>query len=336
MSTWRRSVTAEAWFDERLNPDYADALTAFEEGMPDNYLDLDAASRRAIQERSPVPEPDWVARYVNWHEVFVPVEGTDRQVRVRVYTPRTGEHMRPCVLCIHGGGMWAGTLDSEHHVFARIAAIQDAVCVSVDYRLAPEHPFPAGLDDVMVALRWAASCEDLGADRSRIALYGGSAGGGIALGAALRARDEGGPALCFVQAIYPMVDPWSDTPSAYQLVRSGCGTWNRDNNIEGWRWYLAGQPPTIYSAPGTASVEELRGLPPVYMDVGELDLFRDENLVLAARLCAAGVSTELHLTPGLFHGAENVVPEASASRRLLSSREAAMRRHIHPELRPQW
>ncbi|AMD88246.1 hypothetical protein AXF14_12490 [Actinomyces radicidentis] len=323
------AVAGPEWFDAHLDPAYRAALDAFETLVPSSIDDLDAEGRRAAQATTFLPEPEWVAERVTWHDVWVPSPDPGREVRLRVYQPRTGEHERPAVLCVHGGGMWAGTIESEHTIFAGIADRNDAVCVSVDYRLAPEHPFPAGLDDVMVGLRWLANeaCA-LRVDPARIALYGGSAGGGLVLGAALRSRDEGGPSVCFVQALYPMIDDTSSTPSSYQVIRHGAGVWSRANNVEGWGWYLDGQDPSIYAAPARASVDQLRGLSPVYLDVGELDLFRDEDLALAARLSAAGVPVELHLTPGLFHGAENVAPDARASERIFSYRYAAMARHL--------
>ncbi|PHP52342.1 alpha/beta hydrolase [Actinomyces ruminis] len=326
-------VGGEDWFDSHLDPDYKHPLAASEARFPANYRNLSPTERRQAQEPTFAPEFDWVSERVTWYDIQLPTPDAGRSVGARVYTPKRplGGPL-PAVLCIHGGGMWAGTIASEHNNFASISDAHGAVCVSVDYRLSPEHPYPAAIEDIVTVLHWMSSCAGtLGIDTSRVALFGASAGGGLALGTCLYVRDHGGPPIAFLQAIYPMLDDSSTTPSSQQVVRNGTGVWTRADNTEAWSWYLGDHEPTIYSSPARATLAQLEGLPPTYIDVGELDLFRDECLTMAMRLCAAGVPTELHLVPGVFHGAENVAPTAPASRAVLDYRYAAMHRHLCPD-----
>jgi acetyl esterase/lipase len=221
--------------------------------------------------------------------------------------------------------MYLGDLDYEHATAVKLCEELDALVVSTGYRKAPEHPHPAQVDDCYAALTWMSdNATSLGFDPGRLAIFGGSAGGNLALATALKARDVGGPALRHLMALYPMVDHRTTTSSA----REGdeVGPWDRRANIEAWEWFLAGQEPDGYAAPLHA--EDLAGLPPTFIDVGTADLFRDENLALAQRLLAAGVSTELHLYPGVFHAAEHYAPHAEAARHMWSVRLRALRRAL--------
>jgi acetyl esterase/lipase len=214
------------------------------------------------------------------------------------------------LLWIHGGGLIMGAPPQAHAWCSRVAAELDVLVANVDYRLAPEDPFPAGLDDCMVALRWLASnAEDLGIDPDRIAIGGDSAGGGLAAAVAQRARDEGGPSLCFQLLVYPMLDDRTVVRSA----RDGLDglVWNATSNRFAWTAYL-GHPPSEaperpYAAP--ARTEDLRGLPPAWIGVGDIDLFHDEDVAYANRLRDAGVACELHIEPGMYHGADAVLPD---------------------------
>ncbi|SHH64921.1 Acetyl esterase/lipase [Sporobacter termitidis DSM 10068] len=224
------------------------------------------------------------------------------QVRVRLYDPAGPARNRPGVLYIHGGGYILGTPEMTDSSCAGIAAALGAVVASVDYRLAPEHPFPAPLEDCYAALAWFAdNAPALDADRDNIAVVGGSAGGGLAAALALLARDRKGPRITFQAPLYPMLDDRNITPSSREFTDPR--VWSRDKNIFAWESYLGplyGGDVPQYAAPARAL--NLAGLPPAYTFVGALDLFRDETTDYVTRLLQAGVPTEFHIYPGCFHG----------------------------------
>ncbi|MCA9851461.1 MAG: alpha/beta hydrolase, partial [Dehalococcoidia bacterium] len=226
-------------------------------------------------------------------------------------------------------GMVGGAVDASDAYCAWIADELGVLVASVEYRLAPEHPYPIPLDDCHAGLHWlAASADELGIDRSRIALGGGSAGAGLAAGLALRLRDEGAIELRYQHLVYPMLDDRNETASAHAILDSR--VWNRTCNHVGWNAYLEGRagsadvPP--YAAPARAG--DLAGLPPTYICVGSLDLFLDEDIAYARRLLDAGVPTELHVYPGAFHGSTGTVPNAALSRRWRDDELASIRRAL--------
>jgi acetyl esterase/lipase len=222
-----------------------------------------------------------------------------------------------------------GTVAADDGVCEHLVAAVDAVVVSVEYRLAPEHPFPAGPDDAYAVLRWlAASAEELGVDASRIAVAGRSSGGGTAAGAVLMARDRGEVEVAFQMPLYACLDDRLVTPSSHEIQDPR--SWNRTLMDNAWDAYLGpmrGADVSPYAAPARA--EDLSGLPPAYVQVGELDVLRDENVAYAQRLLQAGVPTELHVYPGAFHGFDVLVPDAEISRRAIEERDAALRRALH-------
>jgi acetyl esterase/lipase len=184
-----------------------------------------------------------------------------------------------------------------------------AVVVSVDYRLAPEHPYPAGLEDCYAGLLHLAGLD--GVDTTRLIVHGQSAGGGLAAGVALLARDRGGPALRLQSLGIPELDDRLETASMQAFV--GTPMWSRPQAVMSWQLYLAGAPADGYAAP--ARTADLRGLPPAYLTTMELDPLRDEGIQYALRLLAAGVSVELHSYPGTFHGSA-LVQDAAVSQRI--------------------
>jgi len=251
----------------------------------------------------------------------ITVAGPAGDLALRIYRPVNPAATRPGIYFIHGGGMVLGNLDTDHLTAVMLCETLGAAVVSVDYRLAPEHPYPAGTDDCFAGLEWtAAHADEIGFDPSRLALYGGSAGGGLAIATALRARDAGAPAICFVMAPYPMIDDRNETASSLEIV--DIGIWDRAGNIEAWGWYLGGQPADGYAAPARA--ENLAGLPPHFIDVGDRDMFMDEDVTFADRLAAAGVPTELHVYPGAYHASEVFAPTAALSQRIWAARIAAL------------
>ena len=252
-------------------------------------------------------------------------------VPIRIYTPTaTTSSPRAGYLHIHGGGFVIGDLDMSEQAPAEIARDAGAVVVSVGYRLAPEDPFPAGLEDCYAALEWLASeAGQLGVDPARIAVGGESAGGGLAAAVALLARDRGGPALTHQFLDIPELDDRLETASMKRFVDTPL--WDRGKAELSWKYYLSGTPEVLglqYAAP--ARMEDLSGLPPAFVATCEFDPLRDEGLIYAQRLLAAGVRVELHSYPGTFHGSI-AVPEAAVSRRMAADKKDAIRRALAPK-----
>lgn len=237
------------------------------------------------------------------------------EVPVMVYR-ESDRPNQPALLWVHGGGYLFGSADDERAKV--IAHTHDVTVVSVDYRMAPEHPFPAGPNDCYAVLGWLFS-EDcpLDVDRSRIAIGGASAGGGMSAGLALMNRDKDNHPVVFQLLIYPMIDNLHATASG---SLEGHAIWNRKTSFNAWEMYLDGVPgeqASPYAAASRAS--NLSGLPPAFVCVGAEDLFRDEDIEYARRLIAAGVPTELLVVPGVYHAAEGMAPDAPVSQRLNQS-----------------
>jgi len=249
----------------------------------------------------------------------------DPDVRVRIYRPAGASGALPGIFYIHGGGMILGGIDGEDLTAAMLCEQLHAVVVSTDYRKAPEHPHPAQITDCYTTYSWMGDhAAEVGYDPSRLAIYGGSAGGNLCLATALMARDRGGPQACFIMPAYPMLDHTHTSPSSHEVTE--VGIWDRNGNIEAWEWFLGGGEPDGYASPLLA--ENLSGLPPTYIDVGDVDLFRDEDIAFVARLTAAGVPVEFHLYPGAYHVSERFAPEAPLSQRIWANRLDAFRRAL--------
>lgn len=258
-------------------------------------------------------------------DLTVPGPDGEPDITLRVYRPRSRSGVLPGVYYIHGGGMILGNVAGEDPSASMIADLVGAVVVSVDYRLAPEHPHPAPVEDCYAGLVWMAENSTwLGVDPERLAIYGASAGGGLTIATALLARDRGGPDLCFMMPIYPMIDDRNETPSSHEIT--DIGVWDRAGNVEAWAWYLGGKDADPYAAPTRA--QDLTGLPPAFIDVGTVDLFRDEDMAFAQRLMQAGVPTELHVNPGSYHASETYAPEAPLSIRIVERRMNALQRAL--------
>ncbi|MGW8374916.1 alpha/beta hydrolase [Streptomyces sp. ODS28] len=269
-----------------------------------------------------IPPPDTTGMEIE--ERTVPAEP---MVPVRVYRPHHAQGAMGdlgALVWLHGGGFVMGDLDTEHHWAARLAEGSGAVVISVGYRLAPEHPFPAALDDAYAVLDWTARhAAELGAGADRIAVGGHSAGGGLAAALALRARDEQGPPIRFQLLNQPGLDDRQQTWSAREFTDT---PWmNRDKIAASWRHYLGGAPATPYAAPARA--EDLRGLPPAYIATAELCPSRDEDIAYALRLLQSGVSVELHQWPGTFHGSQAIL-SAEVSQRQIAELGAVLRRAL--------
>lgn len=244
------------------------------------------------------------------------------------YTP-PGEGPFPAIYWIHGGGMISGTLRADQPYCTALAEATGCVVIAVDYRLAPEHPHPVPVEDCYAGLEWVGGhSSELGIESHRLAIGGSSAGGGIAAAVALMARDRGGPALAFQYLMYPMLDAAQTSPSSLEF--SGIPTWSRERNAFAWQCLLGssnGSDDVCHYASPTQA-QDLTGLPPAMIQVGELDLFRDEDVTYASRLLHAGVPTELHVYPGAYHGFELVAPAAGISRQALEDRNRALIRAL--------
>jgi acetyl esterase/lipase len=245
----------------------------------------------------------------------------DPDVAVRIYRPHPAQG---AIVWMHGGGFVMGDLDTEHPWATRLAEASGAVVISVDYRLAPENPFPAALDDVHAVLTWTARhAAELGVDPERIAVGGHSAGAGLAAAVALRARDLQGPPICFQLLNQPGLDDRQQTWSARTFTDT---PWmNREKITQIWGYYLGSTPATPYAAPARAT--DLSGLPPAYVASAEFCPNRDEDIDYALRLLQAGVSVELHQWPGTFHGSQAIL-SAEVSQRQIAELGAALRRAL--------
>jgi len=240
-----------------------------------------------------------------------------QEMLIKIYEPiqREGEKL-PALLWIHGGGYVLGHPNGDDSLCESFVQAVGCVVISPDYRLAPEHPFPAAIEDCYAALVWlTCTANEFNIDLSRLAIGGASAGGGLTAALALMARDRGGPAICFQMPLYPMIDDRNVTPSSHEITDPA--VWNRANNLAAWTMYLGGDHARgdmlAYAAPSRA--KNLAGLPPVYTCVGQLDPFRDETIEYVTRLAQAGVDVEFQLYPGCYHGFEHVVPNAEISQR---------------------
>lgn len=243
-------------------------------------------------------------------------------VTARVHRPPDGGRMpAPGVLYVHGGGYVMGTAAMDDDVCGRLAKHLDVVVAAVDYRLAPEHPYPTPLEDAYAGLRWLAAQPEVDADR--IALAGESAGGGLAAGLGLLARDRGEIAPVLQVLSYPMLD---DRTTDGGLDPGVLRLWNQRSNRFGWEAYLGdltGEDVPATAAPARA--DDLAGLPATWIGVGTNDLFHDEDVAWAQRLDAAGVPCDLLVVDGAYHGFDGIEARAAVSRDFLRARIAALR-----------
>ena len=275
------------------------------------YFRIEVRSRRALRVIRTIPvRPAPLVEGVGLTERAVPPGDGSADVPVFVYD---GERARPsgALLWIHGGGYVGGDPAVDHTVCSAYARDLGILVVSPRYRLAPEHPFPAGLDDCYAVLRWLhAHADELGVDPTRIAVGGESAGGGLAAALAQLAYDRGEVPVRFQLLVYPMLDD----RTALDRTRPRTLVWTPECNVFGWTSYL-GHPPRDredrpYAVPSRR--EDLSGLPPAWVGVGDIDLFHDEDLAYAERLRAAGVACQVETVPRMYHGAFSLAPDTSA------------------------
>lgn len=307
---------------DRIDEESKGSLEALWEALPGGLNGIpDIVTRRAAMSasRAAAPKGEYPDLTVSVHTY----SGPGGDLSLRLYRPNDAASPGPGLIYIHGGGMIMGDLDSQDENMREAATALGIPIASIDYRKAPEHPYPAAPEDCYAGVCWVFEhATDLGMDTSNIGLMGASAGGGLALAVALMLRDRGGPALNYLLPIYPMIDDRHATASSHEVI--DIGIWDRAGSIEAWGLYLAGAEADAYAAPARA--EDLSGLPPSYIDVGDLDLFRDEDITLAQRLSAAGVPVEFHLWTGAYHASELFAPKARLSQQIWNTRYQAIRR----------
>jgi acetyl esterase/lipase len=231
---------------------------------------------------------------------------------------------RSAAVYLHGGGMIAGGLELYGKSVARYVAASGVPILAVGYRLAPEHPHPTPVHDCFAGLRWLVEhASELGIDSARVAVMGDSAGAGLAAGVTLLAREHPVPIAKQI-LIYPMLDDRNTIPDP-QLVRFAA--WTYDNNVTGWRALLGEDPggPDVSELAAPARAQDLSELPPAYLEVGDLDIFRDEGIDYARRLALAGTPIELHVRPGCPHGFDRLVPAPDVAIRAMADRIRVLR-----------
>lgn len=249
------------------------------------------------------------------------------ELTASVFRHERASGQRPGVLFVHSGGLMFGDRFSGLDRMIDFVELLGVVLVSIEYRLAPEYRDPYPREDVYAALEWMAThAESLGVRLDRLLIAGASAGGGLAAGAALAARDRGGPRLCGQLLDYPMLDDRGITRSTFQF--DSIGVWDRVSNETGWTALLGesrgGPDVSPYAAPARAT--DLHGLPPAFLDVGSAEIFRDETVAYADALWNAGGHAELHVWPGGFHAFDIFAPHTALSRGMISTRSAWLSR----------
>ncbi|OXM62595.1 alpha/beta hydrolase [Amycolatopsis vastitatis] len=297
-----------------FDPELAAAVEELRAGRPPLTTLADIPARRAVV----AADERTVGELAAAHPGFAFREEYAGDVPLLVVTPR-GRASAGVLYHVHGGGLIVGShRGADVPVLLDWAGDLDLTVVSPGYRLAPDHPYPAAVEDCYAGLLW--TVEHLG----RCPVIGGvSAGGGLAAATTLLARDRGGPDLAGQLLICPMLDDRSDSASAADL--DGRGLWDRTANNVGWTAYLGDRRDVpAYAAPARA--EDLSGLPPAFLDVGTAETFRDEVVVYASRIWQAGGAAELHVWPGGFHGFDALVPGAAISRAARAARLAWLRR----------
>ena len=303
-----------------MDAELAAALIMFDSGCPKD-LERDRRRLRDIYDASPPVIPSTVKVLDVQPEAL---QGPP--VRVRLYLPDgAGEQRLPTMLWLHGGAFSHGFAELDDDLCSRLANDAGFVIASPDYRLSPEHPFPAGFDDAYGTLVWLAEVAGrLGLDTRRLVVGGSSAGGALAASVCQRSRDQAGPTICQQILACPVIDDRLVTWSMQHYVDSP--VFDRAAAELMWTRYLGEQreDPPAYAAPGRTL--DLTGLPPAYVLTAEHDPLRDEGIEYAVRLIAAGNHVELHHLPGTFHSFDSIVPTAGLSQRVRQDYLAALQR----------
>lgn len=312
-----------------FDPELADALEAAGELLRSPLTPDQIPVLRELTAAMPAPSDEDLrcGGAFDVTELLVPGPAGAPEVSLLVCRPAGVTAPLPAVYHMHGGGMITG--DNRMGVLRLLDWARELqfTVLSVAYRLAPECPFPAPVEDCYAGLMWAAGhAAELGVGPDRIVVVGHSAGGGLAAALALMARDRGGPRLAGQLLMSPMLDDRNDTVSSWQLA--GIGGWDRTANETAWAALLGdargGPDVSPYAAP--ARVADLSGLPPAFIDAGSAETFRDEDVTYASRIWQAGGIAELHVWPGGCHGFEMMAPEAAVSRAASAAQRNWLRR----------
>lgn len=314
-------------FEEQLDPAFRGYLETLPEDRQDQIMEGIARDPGKTRAAASARQAEMAAAQpkVDVHCEKRTIDGPGGALDLYIFRPpgdgAGGDSPRAGFVHNHGGGYVLNTGDDVVHAPA-IAHHADAVVVSLDYRLAPEHRAPAAVEDSYAALLWTVEhAGELGIDPARLGIGGASAGGGLAASLALYSREQGGPRPCFQFLLYPMLDDTLDTPSAHEVVHPK--VWNRRMSSWAWSLYTDGT-----ERAAAARAQDLSGLPPAYVGVGQQDPLRDESITYAQRLMAAGVPVELQVVPGMCHGAELWVPEAPVAARFRTDYLDAIRRGL--------
>lgn len=313
-----------------FDPELVAPLAVLRAGVPSLSAEtLEVWRRAALEGRK--PEGVVTSDAVRVEEHMTDGHSEEREVPLSLVRPIAQTGPLPVICYMHGGGTVLGDRWSGVDPFLRYVVEGLAILVTIEYRLAPEHPDPAPAEDCYAGLAWVAqNAKELGVDPGRMLVAGVSAGGGLAAGVALMARDRGFPHLSHQVLLCPMLDDRFETASSRMLNNEGA--WDRGASWFAWSALLGdrrgGPDVSYYAAP--ARVADPAGLPHTYIDVGSAEGFRDECLVYAQRLSEAGVSVDLHMFAGGFHGYPGVVPKAAISRATIACRDEFMRRAIRP------
>ncbi len=312
---------------DRIHPDLRETFLALPPGglMTRETVQEVRAMTNSFLEKTLEAVP--ASKTVSIEKKMVPGLPGEPCVLVAIYRPvHTSEEKTPGILDIHGGGMISCNITQEEPTCISLVEQMNCTVVCPEYRLSPESVFPAALNDCYAAFLWMVNnADELNIQPEKICVSGGSAGGCLAAAVSIKARDENGPRIMGQFLSYPMLDYRNTTPSSYEEAVY----WTREQNIIAWSMYLGTDKPEHVSALASpAMLQDYSNLPPALIIIGTVDVFRDESIAYAQNLMQAGVDVELHVVPGVFHGAESYAPSVGIAQKLNAIRSNSIRRFL--------